>query len=90
MKNIWGKIVPARSYDNRVYMACCNQWDEEKFGGGCMITDPKGDVIAECFDDRADLLVAEVDIEEIRRYHEKDAGKRYRYYPSMERRELYE
>jgi predicted amidohydrolase len=89
-KNIWGKIIPARSYDNRVYMACCNQWDEEKFGGGCMITGPNGDVIAECFDDREALLVAEIDIEKIRRYHEKDAGKRYRYYPSMERRELYE
>lgn len=89
-KELWGKIIPARSYDNRVYMACCNQWDNEKFGGGCIVTNPKGEVIAECFEDREGLLTAEVDLEEVRLYHDENAGKRYRYYPSKVRKELYE
>lgn len=89
-KVIWSKIIPARCYDNRVYMACCNQWDEDRFGGGCLVTDPKGDVVAEYFEDKEGLLVAEIDTEEIRRYHEENAGRRYRYYPSKGRKELYE
>ena len=89
-KSIWMKIIPARSYDNRVYMACCNQWDEKNYGGGCMVTDPKGDVIAQFFENEEGLLVAEIDVEEIKRYHEANAGKKYRYYPSKERKELYE
>lgn len=89
-KNIWSKIIPARSYDNRVYMACCNQWDEEKFGGGSMVTDPKGEVIAEYFKESAGLLVAELDLEEVRRYRQENAGKRYRYYASKGRKELYQ
>ena len=89
-KSIWNKIIPARSYDNRVYMACCNHWDGEKFGGGCMVTDPKGDVIAEYFEENEGLLVVDLDLEAVRRYREENAGKHYRYYPSKCRKELYQ
>ena len=32
-RKLWAKYIPARSYDNRVYMACCNLWDADNFGG---------------------------------------------------------
>ena len=88
-KSIWSKIIPARSYDNRVYMTCCNLWDEAKFGGGCLVTAPNGDVIAEMYEETAGLLAAEINLEEVRRYRQENSGKRYRYYPSKARKELY-
>ena len=89
-KDIWTKIIPARSYDNRVYMACCNQWDAKCFGGGCLVTNPRGDVVAEYLEDNEKLLLTEIDIKEVERYHQENPGKRYRYYPSKGRAELYE
>lgn len=80
----WNKIIPARSYDNRVYMACCNQWDPQRFGGGCLVTDPRGDVTAACFADGPQLLTAEVDPEMADRYRNGP-----RYYPGQRRPELY-
>lgn len=88
-KEIWSKFIPARSYDNRVYMACCNQWDGNCFGGGCLVTDPKGEEITSCFQDQSALVTFEVDVDLVRKYHDKNAGMRYRYYPEQRRPELY-
>ena len=88
-KEIWSKIIPARSYDNRVYMACCNLGEDEKFSGGCMVTDPRGDVVAQYFGESEQFLTAEIAPEEVSKYHGEDAGKRYRYYPAKRRAELY-
>lgn len=88
-KDIWLKYIPTRSYDNRVYMACCNLWDAERFAGGCMVTDPKGNVVAEFFEEEEGLLVAEIDVANARCYREGNASQRYRYYPEKRRTELY-
>lgn len=86
---IWPKYIPARSYDNRVYIACCNQWDENRFGGGCLVADPRGNITASCFADLEALLVFTVIPEELQKYHQENASARYRYYPVKRRPELY-
>ena len=87
-REIWNKIIPARSYDNRVYMACLNQCDE-KFGGGCMVTDPKGNIVAAHFEKNENMLIVDLDTEELQKYREETTEKAYRYYPSKARNELY-
>ena len=82
-EKIWSKFIPARSYDNRVYMACCNQW------GGCFVTDPSGEVIASCFDEQDKLLFFLMDPEEVAKYHTDSDKMSVRYYPSKRRTELY-
>ena len=85
-EKIWSKYMPARSYDNRVYTACCNLWDGERFGGGCLVIDPKGDVLAAEYKNEEALLVCNVDMQLVASY--KDGGKHY--YPPLRRNSLYE
>ena len=86
---IWSKIIPARSYDNRVYMACCNLWDEEKFGGGCLVMDPVGEVVVSYYEEQEALVCFEVDREKVSCYHEGNGSMKKRYYPEMRRVDLY-
>lgn len=87
---IWNKYIPARSYDNRIYVACCNLWDENRFGGGCLVTDPRGEVLAGHFEDVPHLLLAEIDRELISRYRTEGDKRSTHYYPAKRRTELYE
>lgn len=89
-KTLWGKYIPARSYDNRVYLACCNLWDGAQFGGGCVVTTPTGEMAVSCFEDKAAMVMFPVDREEIREYHSEKTAARYRYFPAARRPELYE
>lgn len=86
---IWTKYLPARSYDNRVYMACCNLWDPVRFGGGCMVTDPRGEILISSFENASGLLSFDIDPEQIRPYHCSDPGKNHHFYPGRRRPELY-
>ena len=88
-RKLWAKYIPARSYDNRVYMACCNLWDSEGFGGGCLVTDPGGDVLAASFENAPGLLTFEIDPERIRSYHCPNPGRNHHYYPGRRHPELY-
>lgn len=81
---IWPKYIPARSYDNRVYMACCNQWDVRHFGGGCLVTDPNGEIIASCYENQTSLLCFTIEHEKMIHY------RNHRYYPSQRRKDLYD
>ena len=89
-EHIWKKYIPARSYDNRVYMACCNHWDDNRFGGGCLITDPRGEILAGHYEEGVHLLVAEIDRELISRYRTEGDMRSTHYYPAKRRTELYE
>jgi len=86
-ERIWVKYIPARSYDNRVYFACCNH-SGKRFGGGCMVTDPSGDIIASCFDDIEGLITFNVDTDLLCKYHCDNSSHRFRYYPKMLKKEL--
>ncbi len=82
-EKIWKKFIPARSYDNRVYMACCNQW------GGCFVTDPAGEVIASYFDEEDTLVCFSFDETEVEKYHCGSSKMSAQYYPSKRKPELY-
>ena len=87
---IWSKYIPARSYDNRIYMACCNLWDTERFGGGCLLTGPRGDVEEACYEDKECLLVCEIDRELLTYFRNSEEKRSAHFYPSLRRKELYE
>lgn len=89
-KKVWGKHIHARSYDNRIYFACCNQWDETRCGGGCLVTDPRGETTAACFEDTPQLLTADIDRHLIARYRTPGDMRATHFYPGKRRRELYE
>ena len=88
-QKIWNKYITARSYDNRVYLACCNLWDESRFGGGILITDPRGEAVEACYKDAPQLLTCEIDRELVRRYRTPGDKRASHYYPAMRRPELY-
>lgn len=60
----WNKVLPARAYDNTVFVAACNQVGDNGLGtvftGGAMILDVRGDPIAEDFSGGC-MLTADLD-----------------------------
>lgn len=89
-ESIWRKYIPARSYDNRVYMACCNQWDDTRFGGGCLVTDPRGEITASCFENSPALLVCDIAPELAASFRNEENRRSKHFYPASRRTELYE
>lgn len=88
-QKIWNKYIPARSYDNRIYMACCNLWDKSRFSGGCLVTDPRGEYSAACFTEGSQLLTCEIDRSLLARYRACDHNHSTHFYPTKRRPELY-
>jgi N-carbamoylputrescine amidase len=62
----WLRYLPARSYDNSIFVAACNQVGTNNeginFNGTAMILNPKGEIIAETFGNREDSVSAELDM----------------------------
>ncbi len=60
----WNKILPARAYDNTVFVASCNQVGDNGIGtvftGGAMVLDVRGDLICEDFSGEC-MLTADLD-----------------------------
>lgn len=52
-RETWMKYLPARAYDNRVYLGCCNLVGGNgiggHFSGGTVLFDPDGEVVCENF-----------------------------------------
>ena len=50
-RNTWNKILPARAYDNTLFVASCNMTGDNGkgtvFGGGSCIIDERGNILAE-------------------------------------------
>ena len=77
--------LPARAYDNGIYVVFANPIgmdDDQVKGGGSMILDPWGNILAECRSLEDEVVVAECVAENI----EKASGARYR---QARRPELY-
>ncbi len=94
-RDIWLKYLPARAYDNAVYIAACNlvgdDGDGQVFCGGALVVDPKGNVVAESFRNREELLVVDLDPALINKIRQKESGSmRYSFYLENRRPELYE
>ncbi len=96
---IWRTIIPARCYDNRVYLSCCNQVGPRpsadpndpvpEFAGGCLACGPDGQIIAENFGGNSSLLAFEADTALLQRYRSEDPSMKFRYFPAKRRPELY-
>jgi len=67
----WLRYMPARAYDNTVYVAVCNQVGDNdadrRFAGVSFICDPYGVVIAEAGGDGEEMVVAHLQASELRR-----------------------
>ena len=88
-QKIWNKFIPARSYDNRVYLVCCNHADGERFAGGCLVTGPDGEEVASFYEDTSHLLCFDVDTELLRHFRDTNDKLSARYYPAHRRPGLY-
>jgi predicted amidohydrolase len=69
--------LPARAYDNGIYIVYSNPIgmdDDQLKGGGSMILDPFGDILAECRSLGSEVVVAECTADKIA----KASGLRYR------------
>lgn len=93
-KDIWMKYLPARAYDNNVFIAASNlintRDEGTKFGGGLLVLDPKGNILAENFQDEESILYVGLDPELIKKIRDKKStSMKYRYYMDYRRPELY-
>jgi len=93
-RRIWLKYLPARAYDNTVFLACCNQVGNDGtgriFGGGAMVIDPRGNVLTEAFYQGDHLLVADLQPELLNAIRAgRHAAMRHRFYLQARRPELY-
>jgi len=93
-KEIWLRYLTARAYDNSVFVAGCNligsNGQGSQFGGGCLVIDPKGQVIGEDFSGQEGMLLVDLPSEEINKIrYEERKSMRYSYYLDYRRPELY-
>ncbi len=58
----WLRHLPARAYDNSVFIVACNQWGDNgkglQFPGNAVVLDPSGTVLEKSIVGREELLVA--------------------------------
>ncbi|MEG6614997.1 nitrilase family protein [Peptococcaceae bacterium 1198_IL3148] len=93
-KAMWLKYLTARAYDNTVYVATCNLVGDNGYGhqfsGGAMVIDPKGNVIAEDFNNQESMLVVNLDAEAINKIrYQKATTMKNIFYLQVRRPELY-
>ncbi len=58
-RKIWQRYLPARAYDNSVFVCACNSIGKSngtQFGGGAVVYDPKGEIIGEDFSGEEGML----------------------------------
>ena len=63
-KETWARYLPARAYDNGMYVAACSCVGDNgrgaKFGGGLIIIDPRGRTVAEYYGEDEMTITAEI------------------------------
>lgn len=68
-KELWLRYLPARAYDNSVYLGACNLTGRngigQEFQGGILIFGPKGEILSERFRQEEGILVCELPAESI-------------------------
>ena len=93
-KENWLKYLPARAYDNTVFVAACNlvgpNGKGTTYGGGLLTLDPKGNLMGEDFSGKEGILFTELDPKLLNDIRDGDkAGMKSRYYLDGRRPELY-
>lgn len=92
-KTIWLKYLQARAYDNSIYVAACNLLKKDKNkskGGGLLVIDPKGNIVAEYFEAQEKLMAIDITgelVNSLRLFTQNSMG--YKYPLNMRRPELY-
>lgn len=94
-RETWMKYLPARAYDNRVYLGCCNLVGSNgignHFSGGTILFDPDGEILCEDFSSKEAMLLAQVSTGPLNAYRGGEkATLPYRYFPAGRRKELYQ
>ena len=98
-RNVWSRHLPARAWDNGVYVAACNALrykrpysaagpQQEVIGGGCAVYDPKGLLIASDFSLEEKLLICDLSPAGLQRNY-PDNDMRHISYFDRRRPELY-
>jgi len=93
-REIWLRYIPARAYDNSVYVGACNligdNGEGKEFSGGALILGPKGDILAESFAGKEGITVARISAERVNRIRAKErASMSETFFLADRRKELY-
>ncbi len=90
---LWKKYIPARAYDNRVFMLCCGlcgeREDGARFSGGLFAAGLDGETIYEDSSGAESFAAVELCPGVVEKYR-ASASMAARYYPALRRKELYE
>jgi predicted amidohydrolase len=74
----WLRYLPARAYDNSVFLVACNLLGETEsglaFSGGALILDPKGEILAESQEGGEEIILAELKSDTLRNVRENSKG----------------
>ena len=73
-KNAWCTLLQARAIENQCYVMGVNRVGEAEgmsFQGDTMVVDPRGSVMAETWPDKQHVLIADLDIETLKRFRER-------------------
>jgi len=84
----WHIFLPARAYDNRVFIASCNALGQG-FGGGLMVCDPEGHIIIEDYQGEESMVIVQLKpetIDSIRKQENQSLFKSY--YPKYRRNHI--
>jgi N-carbamoylputrescine amidase len=87
--NSWMRHLPARAFDNSLYVVACNQTGDNQAGlnfpGLGVILDPSGRIIKKNIDGKEHMMVADLNADDL----EKVRGHRMRYFLPHRRPDLY-
>jgi predicted amidohydrolase len=85
----WLRHMPARAFDNGLFIVACNQTGDNgeglSFPGTAVVIGPSGDVVSETRDGKEGMLIADINAEDL----EKVRNHRMRYFLPNRRRDLF-
>jgi len=85
----WLRYLPARAYDNTVFVVACNQVGDNGqgliFAGAALIINPKGEVLARAAGTHEDLIIADLKAADLTRIRQARMG----YFLPFRRPDLY-
>ncbi|CFX46863.1 Carbon-nitrogen hydrolase [Syntrophomonas zehnderi OL-4] len=92
---IWNKYMPARAYDNTVYLAACNMCGSDYMGrnysGGSAVWGPKGETLAKYSNNVANILCVNLSAERLNKLRVRErTSMKDSFFLADRRKELYQ
>lgn len=85
----WHVFLPARAYDNRVFIASCNSLGQD-FGGGLLVCDPEGNIVVEDYQGKESMTIVKLDPTSIETIRDSNNQSLFQsYYPKFLRNDLF-